>query len=221
MRVLKKVMIIIGIFLLLLSGYIIFKPETFITDASTSKGWNLILVNHTHQIPDNYQIKLSELDNHEKVDARIVSNLSDMILSAKKDHIFIQINDGYRTSSSQQRLLIEHMNFYKKKGMPPFLARRYALNDVEKPGTSEHELGLAVDLAGNQRYTTNKQAYQWLCRMAYHYGFIERYPKDKKNETNIKYKPWHYRYVGKEAALKIHQNHECLEEYLNHLDTSS
>lgn len=106
---------------------------------------------------------------------------------------------------------------YSNKGLFTLFARRYALNYVSAPGTSEHQLGLAVDIVGDNRYTTNQSAYRWLERNAYKYGFVKRYPKNKTSITHIKHEPWHYRYVGKKAALKMHQKNLCLEEYVESL----
>ena len=131
--------------------------------------------------------------------------------------IYMQVNEGYRSSYSQQKILDNRTNYYKNKGLFTILARRHALNYVSAPGTSEHQLGLAVDIIGDNRYTTNQSAYRWLERNAYKYGFIQRYPKNKVSITHIKHEPWHYRYVGKKAALKMHQKNLCLEEYVESL----
>ena len=217
MRLFKKCFVVIGILLLILSGYIIFRSDTFIEDASTNNGWNLVLVNHTSKIPDNYKVILTKLNNGKEVDSRIVPELSQMFRDARKDDIYMQVNEGYRSSRSQQKILDNRTNYYKNKGLFTLLARRYALNYVSAPGTSEHQLGLAVDIIGDNRYTTNQSAYRWLERNAYKYGFIQRYPKNKTSITHIKHEPWHYRYVGKKAALKMHQKNICLEEYVESL----
>lgn len=73
------------------------------------------------------------------------------------------------------------------------------------------------NIVGDNRYTTNQSAYRWLERNAYKYGFVKRYPKNKTSITHIKHEPWHYRYVGKKAALKMHQKNLCLEEYVESL----
>ena len=67
MRLFKKCFVVIGILLLILSGYIIFRSDTFIEDASTKNGWNLVLVNHTSKIPDNYKVILTKLNNGKEV----------------------------------------------------------------------------------------------------------------------------------------------------------
>ena len=218
MRLFKKLMILLGILLLVLSGYIVFNPHTFMSDASTHNGWNLILVDHTNRIPAHYQTTLQKLNNGKEVDSRIVPDLSDMFIDARKDNVYMQVNEGYRTQTMQQNILDEKVEHYKSKGLMTILAKRYALNYVAAPLTSEHELGLAVDIIGDHRYTTNQSAYDWLHENAYKYGFIERYPKDKTTMTKMKFEPWHYRYVGKKAALSMHQSNYCLEEYIDSLE---
>ena len=90
---------------------------------------------------------------------------------------------------------------------------------VAVPGTSEHQLGLALDIvdADNQlldESQENTAVQKWLMEHSWEYGFILRYPNDKSEITGIIYEPWHYRYVGKEDAEKIHSQGVCLEEYL-------
>lgn len=218
MRLFKKLMILLGILLLVLSGYIVFNPHTFMSDASLHNGWNLILVDHTNRIPAHYQTTLQKINNGKEVDSRIVSSLSEMFIDARKDNVYMQVNEGYRSQKMQQKILDEKIDHYKSKGLMTILAKRYALNYVAAPSTSEHELGLAVDIIGDHRYTTNQMAYDWLHENAYKYGFIERYPIDKTKLTNMKYEPWHYRYVGKKDALKMHQSNLCLEEYIDSLE---
>ena len=90
---------------------------------------------------------------------------------------------------------------------------------VAYPGTSEHQLGLALDIVdvSYQQLDTeqeNTPVQQWLMKNSWKYGFVLRYPADKSDITGIIYEPWHYRYVGKEAAAEIYENKLCLEEYL-------
>ena len=79
------------------------------------------------------------------------------------------------------------------------------------PGHSEHQTGLAVDLNGPD------ETYAWLAENCWDYGFILRYPDDKIELTGIIYEPWHYRYVGVEAAKQINELGMCLEEYVEYL----
>ncbi|MBQ1224267.1 MAG: M15 family metallopeptidase, partial [Oscillospiraceae bacterium] len=88
----------------------------------------------------------------------------------------------------------------------------------------EHHTGLAVDIVsvGNQRLDgtqENTAEQRWLMENSWKYGFILRYPKGKTHITGIYYEPWHYRYVGKEAAEEIFARNITLEEYISEKDT--
>ena len=112
---------------------------------------------------------------------------------------------GYRGAP----LLDEKISEFRDQGYGRSEAKRQALQWVAEPGTSEHQLGLAVDINGST-YDT----YLWLEENCCNYGFIYRYPADKTDITGIAHEEWHYRYVGKEAATEIHRQGICLEEYL-------
>lgn len=88
---------------------------------------------------------------------------------------------------------------------------------VALPGTSEHQLGLAVDINADTSKCSRDDVYNWLLENSYKYGFIQRYPSGKTSITGVANEPWHYRYVGKEAAEEIHQSGLCLEEYVENL----
>ena len=89
---------------------------------------------------------------------------------------------------------------------------------VAIPGTSEHELGLAVDINADKEQSSNEEVYNWLAENAWRYGFILRYPQGKEDITGIDYEPWHYRYVGKEVAKEIYEAGITLEEYVGKRD---
>jgi len=87
---------------------------------------------------------------------------------------------------------------------------------VARPGQSEHQSGLGVDMhnaaAANQNFGETPDGI-WLAENAHHFGFILRYPADKTDITGIKYEPWHFRYVGRRVAAIIYAGGLCLEEY--------
>lgn len=86
-----------------------------------------------------------------------------------------------------------------------------------RPGNSEHQTGLAVDVYNQTETYTNfekTEEYDWMQENAYKYGFILRFPKGKENETGYEFESWHYRYVGKEIAKYIHKHNITLEEYI-------
>ena len=108
---------------------------------------------------------------------------------------------------------------WKKQGYSEDEAKIEAGRLVAVPGTSEHQLGLALDIVDiSYQILDEKQedtpAQQWLLENSWKYGFILRYPKDKTDITKISYEPWHYRYVGEKAAKEIFDRKICLEEYL-------
>lgn len=90
---------------------------------------------------------------------------------------------------------------------------------VAPPGTSEHQTGLACDITDQYYELKNSSLedtalFQWMSQHCQEYGFIVRYPKDKEDVTGIIYEPWHFRYVGEEAAAYIMEHGLCLEEFL-------
>ena len=85
---------------------------------------------------------------------------------------------------------------------------------VAIPDTSEHQLGLSVDINADTNKCSSEKVYQWLDENAYKYGFVKRYPEDKTDITGISNEPWHYRYVGTTVAKIMKEENLCLEEYL-------
>lgn len=157
--------------------------------ADTSGEWNVILVNRNHYIPNNYQVELTELSNGKKVDSRIYPEL-------------------------QQKIMDEKINEYEKQGYSAKEAKKRAEKYVAIPDTSEHQLGLSVDINADTDKCSSEKVYQWLDENAYKYGFVKRYPEDKTDITGISNEPWHYRYVGTTVAKIMKEENLCLEEYL-------
>lgn len=172
--------------------------------------WYLTLVNREHPLPENYMddpISLVDVPGGEKVDERIYEPLMEMLSDAEE--LGPIVVSGYRTPEKQQSLYDDKINKYKKQGYSESEAIELAQQWVAEPGTSEHQLGLAVDING-----ATYDIYLWLQENSYKYGFIFRYPGNKTHITNLAEEVWHYRYVGKEAAAEIHERGICLEEYL-------
>ena len=132
---------------------------------------------------------------------------------------------AYRTQEYQQslydrkiqRLLDDKDNDYTEEE-----AKIVAARSVAVPGTSEHQLGLALDIIDARNWRLDESqadmpTQQWLMENSWRYGWILRYPNAKSSITGIIYEPWHYRYVGREIAAEIHKLDLCLEEYLQML----
>ena len=182
----------------------------------TPSEWYLKLVNRWNPIPENYEVNLVEVPGGEKVDERIYEPLMEMLEAAKEknwDQLPMVVS-GYRTQEKQQELYDEKIRKYKRKGYSDDEAIQQAEQWVAIPGYSEHQLGLAVDING-----ATYDVYQWLQENSYKYGFIFRYPGDKKEITGIAEEVWHYRYVGVEVATEIYNQGICLEEYLENLES--
>lgn len=186
--------------------------------ASEDNGWNLILVNRNSYIPDDYKVELTELSNGEKVDSRIYPELQEMFNDARAQGYGLFVREGYRTQEEQQQLLDEKIEAYENEGKSKSEAKKLAEQWVAIPGTSEHQLGIAVDINADTTKSSSDDVYSWLAENAHKYGFIKRYPSDKTDITGVINEPWHYRYVGKEAALEIYSQGMRLEEYIDTLE---
>lgn len=185
--------------------------------ASEDNGWNLILVNRDSYIPDDYQVELTELSNGKKVDSRIYPELQEMFNDARAQGYGLFLREGYRTQEEQQQLMDEKIEAYENEGKSKSEAKKLAEQWVAIPGTSEHQLGIAVDINADTTKSSSDDVYNWLAENAHTYGFIKRYPSNKTDITGVINEPWHYRYVGKEAASKIYSQGICLEEYIDTL----
>lgn len=189
------------------------------TNKSDSSTWNLILVNNDHLIDEDFEVTLTSLKNGHSVDSRIYDDLQKMMNDARKNGLSPLICSSYRTYEKQSELYNEKVDYYKGLGYSEEESLKKAANWVAAPGTSEHQLGLAVDIVSlnyqmlnDDQENTKEQ--KWLMEHCHEYGFILRYPKDKIDITQVGYEPWHYRYVGYDAAKEITEKGLCLEEYL-------
>lgn len=188
------------------------------TPAKTDLGWNLVLVNNDYTLPENWQVTTVQLDGGESVDERIVPALEEMFDAMRAAEVYPVVVSGYRTMEKQESLMEEKVQAFRAEGYSRWKAKRAAREWVALPGTSEHQLGLAVDINADAALCTGDRVYAWLAENAWQYGFIQRYPLNKEKITGIRYEPWHYRYVGQEAAAEIYRTGVCLEEYIAALE---
>ena len=197
------------------------KTEIDISDRLINKSsnkvnddWRLILVNAWNKLPNDYDITLKTITNDAQVDERIYPDLQEMFEAAEKDGIYLLPNSAYRTNEEQESIFSNKVKTYMKQGYSKKDAKELAKTWAAMPGTSEHQLGLAIDIIAQKDKSTNEDVYPWLKTNGYKYGFILRYPADKAQITGVNYEPWHYRYVGKEVAKEIYEQGISLEEYL-------
>ena len=178
--------------------------------------WYLTIVNYEREMPADYVPRLAEIASSGKyLDFRVAPHFNEMYAAAKKDGIILTPYSAYRSYARQQRnynnLTETYMSRYNLSRED---AAKKAATVILPPGTSEHNLGLAVDICNtNSSFSTQKE-YKWLTQHAHEYGFILRYTAEKQSITGIIPEPWHWRYVGVDLAKEIKDSGLCLEEYL-------
>lgn len=198
------------------------KQEDYGSELSADD-WQLVLVNKQHPVPEDYTFTLGTITGSMKCDVRIIDELMAMLEAAKADGINLMICSPYRDYNRQTVLFNRKIDYYMNKGYSYMEAYKIASITVTVPGASEHQIGLALDIVSNT-YTSldtgfgETDAGIWLREHGYEYGFILRYPLGKEYITGIQYEPWHYRYVGKEAATAIMKQGITLEEFLEDLE---
>lgn len=174
----------------------------------------MIVINKDNSIPAEMQAKTKSCRGKE-VAVEACEDLENMILEAKKAGINLWISSGYRDIDLQTRLFKRQVEAEKSKAViSTEEAEKRAARVVARPGTSEHNTGLAIDFNGVASDFYKTKEYKWLMDNAHNYGFIERYQKKWKDYTGVIYEPWHFRYVGKDSAQKIKESGLCLEEYV-------
>lgn len=194
------------------------KPQSTIQPV-TADNWKLLLVNPWNSLPEGFSVQTVTLDSGDQVDERCYPDLQAMMDACRAEGLSPVICSAYRTQADQESLYQAEVGRQLDTGYSQSDAEAEAGKVVAVPGTSEHQLGLAVDIVDiNNQLLDESQEHtevqQWLMEHSWEYGFILRYPNEKSEITGIIYEPWHYRYVGKEDAEKIHSQGVCLEEYL-------
>lgn len=183
----------------------------------------LILVNPWNYIPEDYTLELETVQGKYKMDIKASESARNLVAAAKEAGFNMQLCSAYRTVEKSAELYERKVNQYIGYGYSEADAKVEAAKWVAPPGTSEHHTGLAMDLVSSDywNYYSDLEhdyekfdSFKWMYEHCAEFGFILRYPKDKQDITGITYEPWHYRYVGVEAAKYIMENGLCLEEYL-------
>lgn len=191
------------------TGRIIIDPEQEL--------WNLVVVNTSREMPTDYEPELAEiLSTGYYMDERVVPFYEDMYNAAKEEGIILTPYSGYRSYARQERnyknLTETYMSQYSLSREE---AAKKAATVILPPGTSEHNLGLAMDICNTLDAFAETDEYKWLTENAHKYGFILRYTEEKMDITGIVDEPWHWRFVGVEYAEDIRNSGLCLEEYLD------
>ncbi len=179
-------------------------------------GWNPLPKNHDYEgnlttIPKKY-IKGSLT----QIDKDIWPYLKAMLDDARAEGIDIGVWSPYRSYATQKWLFQKQVQKQINNGVPKDQAEDKAATIVARPGTSEHNTGLALDINCANHSFKDTKAYKWLQKNAEDYGFIMRYAEDKQEKTGVIYESWHWRFVGINAAHEINELGMCLEEYVEY-----
>jgi LAS superfamily LD-carboxypeptidase LdcB len=192
-------------------------------DAAVPEGdWAAILVNPSNHLPEDIEVSVADFEGGQ-VDERILEICEEMFSDAKEDGVSLILVDAYRTYDRQNELFQEKTESYVAKGYSRKDAEDMAATITARPGTSEHQTGLALDIVTESymirdRGFEDTRAFRWLSANAQNYGFVLRYMQDKESFTKIIYEPWHWRFVGTEAAAAMKESGWCLEEHLGITD---
>lgn len=174
-------------------------------DAITSSGGSsdqltyiqgILIANKTYSLPSDYNPGL---------DPTTRAKFNELSAAAAKENLNIYLSSGFRSYDYQKRIYNNYSNIYGSETADTFSAR---------PGHSEHQTGLAIDVNSIDDSFAGTPEAVWLSKHAHEYGFIIRYPADKVDITGYKYEPWHIRYLGVETATAVYNSGLCLEEYL-------
>lgn len=173
---------------------------------------DLMLVNKYNYLGDDFvpdDLKKISKDYASSDDIRINSKVMNAFISmydkALEDGYKLVVNSGYRSYQEQADIMDTYFNLY---------GQNYVDNYVAKPGYSEHQTGLGMDIGSRDtKIFAESDEYDWMLENAHKYGFILRYPSWGEHITLINAEPWHYRYVGEEVATYIYENDMTFEEY--------
>ena len=179
----------------------------------------LMLINHSHPIALDYVPPLEKITGGQKMHKAVAPVVENLLRDAARDKINLYVVSGYRSSDRQGYLFNKKFNTHKEKGKDDLKSYLEAIKVNPLPGTSEHQSGLCMDIVDmSYKNLDEKQeetaGYKWMIAHCTDYGFILRYPKNKTNITGIIYEPWHFRFVGIEAAKEITAKDLTLEEYV-------
>lgn len=189
-----------------------YSNDLILTDEESNK--TDAIVNKYYQLEEDFEPNnLTPIDSkYARNDSQLLQKeateaFNQMCSDAKLENISLYSGSAYRSYEYQSTL---YNNYIKKDGLTA--AETYSA----RPGYSEHQLGLAVDIMnGNWSYVSKDNIeYSWLIANSYKYGFILRYPENKEYITGYMFEPWHYRYLGKELATKVYNSGLTYDEYV-------
>ena len=182
--------------------------------------WSLVLINQFYKIKSGYEPFVEQVmpDSAVYLDQRVAEAYRAMYEAALSDGIELTLSAGYIAPDRQARMFEKQVKAYTDQGVPEETAQARAAFFVMPSGCSESNYGLSVDIGWPEDDFANTPAYGWLQRNAALFGFVERYTAQKTEITHFHPEPWHWRYVGVEAAKAMVENNQCLEEYVGRVN---
>ena len=175
----------------------------------------LSIVDSETAAPEDQKQTLSFIDDEHMIDERCAAELEELLAACRDAGFDPVVTAAYRSASEQRELFNTLADSYMEQGADAESARRMAQKKIPLPGHSEHQLGLAVDLADRREEAElQNDLWDWLSSHAWEYGFILRYPEGKERITGHGFEPEHYRFVGTAASKQIRELDLTLEEYV-------
>lgn len=201
-------------------------PE--IPQGSFDDEWALYLIDPENPLPEGYRPELELVYSSDVqdfyMDERCAGGLRLLMEDARADGIELVVSSAYRSYDRQEEIFYNYLNFLMGKGLDYEDAFAETAEQIAVPGASEHNSGLAVDFLTPDWFDTHDditedfedtEAFRWLAKNAWKYGFILRYHKGEANTTGFIYEPWHYRYVGVDFAEQIYHSGLTLDAYIS------
>ena len=190
-------------------------------DMLNGENWALTLINKNYTLEKTYSPVLAPVIEGSSVtaDSRVAEAYQAMYNDALEQGCILTPYAGYCSYQRQQTNFENKVQAFVLQGMTREEAELNAEQRVEQGGCSENNAGLAVDVISASAGFASTNEFKWLTEHAHKYGFVLRYPDDKAEITGMIYQPWHWRYVGVEAAQQMKAANQCLEEYLGSLSS--
>lgn len=175
-------------------------------------------MNKDNPLPEDYSFEQHTLNSGFVIDEQMYIDFYRFTKACNNADLHYNIISAYRDSEAQQGVIDRNIQELMDKGLSEEEARAKTYETVQMVGCSEHETGLCLDLSDEEHFSLTEDletnpTVKWFTDNCYNYGFILRYPKDKADVTGISYEPWHFRYVGEEAAAFMHEHNLTLEEF--------
>lgn len=192
--------------------------EAVTFDKAELDQWYLKMASPAYPVDQNFMPETALIQSangtNYRVDKRILEPLQEMIAAAKEDGVTLTIISAYRSYDYQTGLFDKKVKEQEANGYEGEEAKSVAATIVARPGTSEHQLGLALDFNYlDEEYADSKEL-TWLREHGPDYGFILRYEKGKEEITGVIYEPWHFRYVTPKHAKEITRRGITMDEYV-------